>query len=105
MNPLAGQGSLAHRDFNCFPVGNCGCHGHLQGDEAKVAHYFTLTENIINFRKTEGIVASNQLSRVESTANGMTNLAVTVVIITVATILGVNIYIRFQEVRPSESIK
>ena len=96
---------MGHRDLNSFPLGNCGCHGHLQGVEAKVAHCFTFTEHIINFRKPEGIVNSNQLSRVESTANGMTNLAATVVIITVATILGVNIYLRFQEVMPSELIK
>ena len=105
MNPLPGQDSLVHWDLNSFPLGHCSCHGRLQGDEAKVAHCFTFTEHIINFRKTEGIVDSNQHTRVESTANGMTNLAVTVVIITVAIILGVNICIRLQEVRPSESIK
>ena len=59
-----------------------------------------LPEYLINFRKNQGIVDSNQVSRVESTANGMTNLALTVVIITVATMLGAFIYIRLQEVRP-----
>ena len=59
-----------------------------------------LTEDSINFRKNQGIVDSSQLSRVESTANGMTNLAVNVVIITVATMMGANICIRLQEVKP-----
>ena len=59
-----------------------------------------LPEDLFNFRKTQSIVDSSQLSRVESTANGMTNLAATVVIVTVATMMAANTYIRLLEVKP-----
>ena len=57
----------------------------------------------ILFRTNQGIVLSSHLSRVESSANGMTNLAAGVVIIAAATIGGANIHFRLKEVRPSQS--
>ena len=59
----------------------------------------------ISFSKNEGIVGSTHLSRVESSANGMTNLAVAVVIITATTMLAANLHVRLQEDQHSQSIK
>ena len=58
-----------------------------------------LPEDLFNFRKTQSIVDSSQLSRVESTANGMTNLAATVVISTVAIMLAAIVFVRLQQVK------
>ena len=59
----------------------------------------------ITFRNSSGIVYSTHLSRVESSANGMTHLAAAIVIIA-AVILGVaHVYFRLGEVKHSQSRK
>ena len=50
-------------------------------------------------------MGSTHLSRVESSANGMTNLAAVVVIITGTTLFAANLHIRLQEVEHSPFIK
>ena len=93
-----GHPALAACHHHPAALGHRGRLRHLQAGQEQVARPGRDASMCVFVRKNDGIVSSTQLSRVESSANGMTNLAAVVVLVTGTVIGAVSFYTRLRDV-------